>query len=512
MGNGLKQVSLRWTFPLVLRAILHFSVSLWFFFLLPLHARAVDEHGTGPDAALVSRIDAILQEETGLKGGFQGIVIQSLREGSVWYERNPEILFLPASNQKLLTSAAILNALGPDWRYATLLLRAGTVDAKGTLRGSLYLKGSGDPLLEDEALDEFVQAVKRAGIRRLAGRVLGDDSRFDRRRYGDGWAWDDMPWYYSAQISALNLNENLVRVKTEPGAKPGDPVRVTVTPDEGYVKVVLRAKTGPKGSKSALFIGRELGRNRITVDGALAQDAKPEEHRPAPITVESPARYAAVVLTSKLRRAGVRVDGEGREGVAPQTGAVEIGRHLSPPLKEILKRLNKPSDNLVAECMLKTLGAEKGTTGAGTTAAGREAALAWFKSIGMDPNGVDMADGSGLSRQNYVSPRNLAKLLQTMYTHPSAQVFLDSLPVAGVDGTLRNRMKGTPAEKNCRAKSGYVSGVSSLSGYVTTKDGEPLLFVILMNNHRARNAVAMAVQNKIVELLASWEKPKVVSP
>jgi D-alanyl-D-alanine carboxypeptidase/D-alanyl-D-alanine-endopeptidase (penicillin-binding protein 4) len=313
-----------------------------------------------------------------------------------------------------------------------------------------------------------------------------------------------MPYYYSAQISGLNLDENVLRVTVDPGRRAGDPVRVTVTPTDRYAKLIVQARTTEKGQPSALRITRDLGQNDILVEGTLAVGAKPEDHRPEPITVENPTRFAAFYLMDRLARAGVEVTGGIGEGETPTSGTTEVARHEGEPFSEVLKKLNKPSDNLVAECLLKTLGAVKGKTG--STAAGREVAEAWFKSIGFDMGGLDMTDGSGLSRENFVSPHNFAILLKTMASHPNGKVWIDSLPIAGVDGTLRNRMKGTPAAGNCVAKSGYVSSVTSLSGYVTTKDGERLLFTMLMNNHKARNAVATGVQDKIVELLALYGK------
>ena len=470
--------------------------------LIPIRGFAEDR-GHGPNASFVSQIDALLSEP-GLKGGFQGVVIRSLKDGATWYERNPDTMFIPASNEKLLTSSSVLNTLGPNWKYVTRLVRDGVIDSDGTLHGRLILVGSGDPLLADKDLDALVDAAKTVGIKRVDGDVIADESRFDSVRYGDGWSWDDMSFYYSAQVSALNLNGNMIQIHTDPGRAPGDAVRIKVTPTLHYVKFINRAKTVAKGEKTALVISRELGGNRVTITGPLALDAKPDDHKPVGVTVEDPARYAAVVFAEKLRLSGILTDGIG-VGQSPPS-AIAIGIHESPPLSEILKRLNKPSDNLVAECLLKTLGAEKSAKGIGTWASGREAANSWFASIGMDANGIDMTDGSGLSRQTFATPHNLAVLLKTMYSHPDSKAFIDSLPIAGVDGTLRNRMKGTAAEGNCRAKTGTLSSVSSLSGYVTTADGEPLLFVILMNNHKARASIATGVQNKIVELLASWKK------
>lgn len=459
----------------------------------------------GTDTALVAQIDTLLQEP-GLKGGIQGVIVQSLRDSTVWYERNPDLLFMPASNQKLLTSAAILHALGPDWKYETLLLRTGSLDDEGTLHGNLYLKGTGDPLLATTDLEAFVESLKAAGIKRVMGRVVGDDTRFDRQRYGDGWSWDYLSDYYAAQVSALNLDENRLTLGFDAGKRAGDPVRVTISPTEHYAKLDVRARTVGKGEPSALRVYRELGENTIVVTGTLALDAPPKDHQPTTVTIENPALFAANVFVEKMRDAGIGVSGGASEGVTPRLDTTVAARHTSLPLGEILAKLNKPSDNLVAECLLKTLGAEKGKTGIGSVASGREVAYAWFKTLGMDTDALAMVDGSGLSRLDGVTPRCFATLLRAMTMHPHGRVYRDSLPIAGVDGTLRNRMKGTPAENNCRAKSGYIGRVSSLSGYVTTKEGEPLVFVILMNNHRAANSVAMGVQNRIVTLLAGYEK------
>ncbi len=463
-------------------------------------AAQVQGQGHGARAEVVRQIDALLAEPW-LKGGIQGVIVQSLRDGTTWYERNADLLFMSASNEKLLTSAAVLNALGPDWKFVTTLQRTGSVDADGTLHGDLYLHGGGDPLLDDKDLDALVQSAKDAGIRRVEGRVVGDDSRFDSQRYGDSWEWDDMPYYYSAQISGLNLDENVETLKIDPGRRAGEPVKVTESPTERYLRVLDRGRTVASGGKSTLRVSRILGQNVATVDGTLSVNARSEDHRPTPVTVEDPGLFAATVFTERLVGAGVSVAGAPKTGPTPN-GATEIGRHESPPMSEVLRRLNKPSDNLVAECLLKTLGAERGS--GGSTAAGREVALAWFKQLGLDTERVQMTDGSGLSRQTLVSPRNLAILLRAMYSHPQSRVYIDSLPIAGVDGTLRNRMKGTPAEGNCHGKTGSLSGVSSMSGYVTTKAGEPLAFVILMNNHPAPSSVAHRIQDSIAVFLASW--------
>lgn len=464
----------------------------------PLFAR---EGARERQATLSEHCERILSDP-GLKGGFQGVAIVSLRDGRTLYAHNEDTLFLPASSQKLFTSAAALDALGPDWRYVTRVLRAGTVEPDGTLQGDLYLQGSGDPLLETADLDALAQAVKRAGIRRVRGWVFGDGSRFDRQRYGPGWEWDDMPFYYAAPVSGLNLNKNLVRVEVKPGMRVGDPVQVVVEPETMRVLVSVRARTGEKGTSSTLTIGRETGRSVITVEGTLAIDAQPGAQTSQAVTVEEPALYAAELFHQRLKAAGVAVEGLSGEGVTP-VGAAEIARHESLPLSALLARLNKPSDNLVAECLLKTLAAER--TGQGSWSIGRRLATERLIGMGLPSDGFRIADGSGLSRHNYLSARSMTRLLEAMYRRPDGKAFIDSLPIAGVDGTLRNRMRETPAAENCRAKTGTMSSVSSLCGYVVTKRGETLAFAILMSNHPS-NEQARIAQDRIAALLAEWDE------
>lgn len=480
------------------------SLLILLFLCMPLPIFALPSHQQGGEAtkSLTAEIDTLLQDSA-LRGSIQGVIVESLVDGRVWYERNGDVLFMPASNQKLFTSAAVLHALGPDWKYQTVLYCSGDLDDDGTLHGNLYLRGSGDPLLSARDLVEMAAQIKGAGIRRVAGKLLGDDSRFDHERYGLGWEWDDFSAYYAAPVSGLNLDENLLVVTVSPGKKPGDTVRASAAPTSDYAHLTIRAKTVEKGGTSALRIGRTLGTNEITIDGTLALDAKSADHPPVRVTIDNPTRFATTFFLNCLKREGIGVSGEDGEGILPTSGTREIARHDSAPLSELLKALNKPSDNLMAECFLKTLGAEKGT--GGTTAAGKAVAMDWFRSLGIEPFGLQIADGSGLSRHNLVSPRSVARLLRAMTSDLHIRVWIDSLPIAGVDGTLRNRLKGTPAMGNVRAKTGSLSGASSLSGYVTTQDGEKLLFVALVNNFTGSADPPHRLQDRIATLLASWK-------
>lgn len=452
----------------------------------------------GQATTLQERVVRLLASPN-LAGGIQGVVVRSLRTGNDLVSINADLRFMPASNMKLVTSGAYLSLVGMQAPFTTRVVTASRLDDNGVLRGDLALVGGGDPLLDTAALKGLAEAVKRAGVNAVSGRIIGDASVFEEQRYGDGWSWDDMPYYYSVPVAGLNANENVVRVTAVPGRRAGDLVRVTRALAPPWQKVRVTALTAAKGAASSLNIGRELVHDVVRVDGALALEAPEADRKPEPISVEEPPRYAAWLFRKCLAEAGVAVPGGWAAGAAPRNGRT-LAEHTGAAAADLMKSLNKPSDNLVAECLLRRIGLVKGK--AGSAVAGRTAVTEWLKSIGVIDRDVAMFDGSGLSRQNLVTPRAIVTLLRQMHGAPCSAAFIDSLPIAGVDGSLRNRMKGTPAQANCRAKTGYVMHASSLSGYVTAADGEPLAFSILMNHHNARNAQAMAVQDEIVLELA----------
>ncbi len=460
--------------------------------------------GTEFDPILSNAINSELQR-TELRAGWQGVMIMRLSDSKILYEHDAHHVFLPASNNKILTSAAALEILGKDFKYKTRLCAASKVSQNGVLHGNLVLIGSGDPLLSPNNLKEIAQRVRKSGIRKITGALYYDDLLFDRQRYGDTWAWDDMDFYYSAQISALNINENMIFIQPHPGKSNGYPLRFDVGPVTGYVQIKNTATTGSAGSKSSLNITRLPGLNTILISGSIPVDIKPDKNLPVGVTVENPSRYAAYMLQKYLLADGVHIRQNIFEAQSPLLSPIIIAEHVSEPLSALLRRLNKPSDNLMAECLLKTVGAKMNKQGTGgETGTGAQAARDLFKKIGLDMSELNQSDGSGLSRTNYVSPSNILKLLAELSTRPDFPVFYNSLPIAGVDGTLKNRMKGTAAEKNCHAKTGYVSHASSLSGYVTSKDGILLGFSILMNNHLCPNKICTQTQDHIIDLLANY--------
>lgn len=445
---------------------------------------------------LAASIDALLADPA-LKYGIQGVVVESLSTGEVLYERNRNIAFVPASNFKLIVSAAALDCFGPDHRFYTSIYITAEVDSSGTLDGDVVIVGGGNPVLSTTDLKSIVEDIKNLGIKRITGNIVADSSLFDDLPLGQGWSWDYEPYYYAAQISALNLDRNVVKVQVRPGVKPGDPAYVSLNPSSGFMTVKTTAVTGATGSENTLYIDRERGKNKIRVSGSIPMDYNGVFVEP--ITMENPALYTATMFRELLSQSGIKVDGTATCGLKPDNAQL-IVKHQSPPLSDILPLLNKPSDNLIAEVLFKSLGAR--FKGRGAAANAEKVELDFLSKIGADTKAIAINDGSGLSRLNYVTPGNLIVLLRFMWNHEHSKVYIKSLPVAGVEGTLRSRMKGTAAEGNVRAKTGYVSRASCLSGYVTTSDGVPLVFSIMMNGHMCPNSEAKRVQDSICALLA----------
>ena len=428
-------------------------------------------------ASLAERIEEAL---AGLgPHAVSAVRVLSLPRREVLYERNVDLSLNPASNMKLFTSAASLALLGPDYRFTTRVLRTGERAAGGVLRGDLVLQGGGDPVLESTDLAALADAVKAAGVQRVTGALRVDDTRYDTERLGSGWSWDNEPYYYSPQISALSVDRNVATVDVLPGKSPGAPAVVEVRPLEGYLKIVERPSTAEAGTATRLQVTRERGRNELRVTGVIAAGAAPSRGRT--VTVEAPELLAGKLFRKLLVERGVQVAGPVLRGAAP-VGAAEVAAHRSPPLGGIVALLNKPSDNLIAEMLLKELGHAR--TGEGSAASGGKVVRAWLERLGIDAGGVRVADGSGLSRMDLVTARAVSDLLVKADAEPWREVFVRSLPIAGVDGTLRARMKGTAAENNVRAKTGTLTSVTALSGYVTTRSGERLVFSILANNYQ----------------------------
>ena len=444
---------------------------------------------------LAGEIDKIVDQKD-VASAQIGVFVMSLSDGKVLYDRQADKLFMPASALKTVTSAAALDKLGPDYRYHTPVLADAAPDAAGTIKGNLYLKGSGDPVLATEHLRKLAADLKARGVKQIAGDLVCDDSCFDKDRIGSGWSYDYLPWYYAMEVSGLSVNHNAVWLRVVPGEKEGDPATVTMIPQTDYVKLSNEVTTAAQGTRRRFFSWRNLPDNTFQLRGQIALGGRTVTEG---MTVTDATLYAATLFREQLAAEGITVTGTVRADVVP-AGATELASYESAPMSEIIALLNKPSDNHIAEQLIKTLGA---TDGSGTWRRGIGVVRSFLRKAGINPDGPYLADGSGLSRLDMIAPRMLAQVLRYMHSHPQAKVYRDSLPIAGVDGSLRLRLRGTPAEKNVYAKPGYVMSVSTLAGYVNDRDGKPLVFAFMANNYLCPTSVIRGMQDGLCTLLAS---------
>lgn len=431
---------------------------------------------------LATDLDTILSSPA-LAGADVALVVRTV-DGQTVYSHASDRRRQPASNEKLITSAAALDVLGPDYRFATTVQAAGRRHGP-VLDGDLYLKGTGDPTMLAADYDALAAQVAGAGITFVRGGLAADDTWFDDVRLGSSWAWDDEPFYYNAQISALtaapdtDYDAGSIIVKVAPGAN-GRAV-VTTEPPTDYVTVANTAVTGPAGSANTISVDRVHGGNTITVTGSIPTGGATTSEWMA---VWDPTGYAAALFRAALGRHGVRVLGPTTRAATPAK-ATPVASRQSMPLRELLTPFLKLSNNMHAEILTKAMGRK--TRDQGTWGAGLAAIADRLPSFGIDPARLSLQDGSGLSRMDQVSPDQLATLLGAARGRPWFPVWYDALPIAGqadrmVGGTLRSRMRNTPAAGNVHAKTGSLTGVSSLSGYVTTANGQQWVFSMVTNN------------------------------
>ena len=462
-----------------------------------------------PLAALQRDLDAILAAPA-LEHGHWSVLVKSLKAGDTVYDRNARKLMMPASNLKIVTLAAAAETLGWDYTYVTSIFTAGPIE-DGTLGGDLVVVGSGDPSITSAEADaifgDWAERLKRAGVRTVAGRVVGDDRAFDEVGLGFGWSWDDLPDDYAAGVSALQFNENAVRVTVAPGPAAGASAGVSVTPGGSGLAIVSAVTTGAAGSPAAIAARRLPGSMRLALRGTIGAGAAPAT---LTVSVENPTLFFATALRDALIAHGLDVRGPavavGELRDPPSRGDAPIAAHRSPPLSTLAVRLMKASQNLYAETLLKTLSARAGGRPADAESGRKEAAAALVP-WGIDGGSLIQRDGSGLSRYDYVTADALVAILAHIDRDERLRTpFEASLPVAGRDGTLANRMKGTPAEGNARAKTGSMSNVRALSGYVTSASGEPLVFSLLANNFDAPAETITRTEDAIVVRLAQFAR------
>ncbi|MGE5403060.1 MAG: D-alanyl-D-alanine carboxypeptidase/D-alanyl-D-alanine-endopeptidase [Ignavibacteriales bacterium] len=443
-----------------------------------------------------------------------GVMIQSLKTGEVWYERNSERMFMPASNNKILSASSALTKLGPDFTFETDLCYSGNI-TDSVLDGSLVVFGNGDPTLyshfQKDPRDLFrswANVLKSRGIKRITGNVIGDDNAFDDNTLGDGWSLDGLDAWYSAEVGPLQLNENYVDLKIIPPALKTGAVVIEPNLPSSYYTITNNVTVSDSG-RSYISASRAYGCNNIVIKGNVVAGSRPIIESP---TITNPTLFYVTVLREVLQQEGIQVDGkpmdcddiQGWKHTASEFNRLDA--HYSPLMKDVIKEMMKRSQNMYAEIMPRILSWK--FNGQGSFRQGKKIVEGVLEQFGIAPGTYVYADGSGLSRYNYVSPAELVSILKGMRKSPYWNAWYDAQPVAGVDGTLKGRMKGTRAEGNVHAKTGTISNVRGLSGYVTTADGEEVVFSFLVNGHLRSSQETEDITDSVLRIIAEFDRTK----
>src|SRR3989441_4226426 len=482
------------------------------------------------------RIATILSQPD-LTRGFWGIEVVSLSNGKTLFVQNADKLFTPASNTKLFTTAAALALIGPDYNFRTTVETNGTLDKHGRLIGDLVLVGRGDPnlsgrelpyLLRTErnehpihVLEQLADELVQKGVKYVDGDLIADDSYFAFERYGEGWSQDDLVWADGAPVSALTINDNVIFVNILPADRVGERAFVSIAPFADYYRIDNRIITTPSGTVRKIFINREPGSTVLTLWGNTPLDDAGANEA---LALEDPAEFAAALFRQLLEKRGIVIYGRqhtrhtelasistftvtaiapsiSRGGDEPsrslQNQPLVLASYQSKPLIEDVGVINKVSQNLHAEILLRLLGRKKGP--AGTVEGGLEVLRGFLTQANVPADQYLFYDGSGLSRQNLVTPHAVVQLLRYAAVQPWGNVYRSTFPVAGVDGSLSDRFKNTKLQGRVNGKSGALGGVKAVSGYAKTDKGEQVAFSILSNNFNLPNKRVTHTIDRIVE-------------
>ena len=455
---------------------------------------------------LAEELTAIL-ETTEAKQAHWAVFVRSLNSGEVLFDYHGDHLVMPASNMKIVTLAVAAERLGWDYRYETKLMSADPV-VNGVLEGDLIVLGSGDPTINTNAgngmptFETWATALLSAGITTINGRIIGDDDLIDEATPGYGWSWDDLPYGYATPAGALSHHDNVAILTVWPGNAAGEKALIEIVPPTSGLHIVNRIETaGPDGDAELTL--RRLPDDTLEIIGTVPRDSAPVYQA---ASVQNPTVFFLRSLRQTLETRGVDVLGGAIEldevtEPVPSNELRVLATHQSPPLSDIAANLMGISQNLYAEMLLHALDQRRQPR---TAKSGRNVILEVLESWGINPSRIIVADGSGLSRYNYLTARTLVDILQRMHNDPRhAAPFLATLPVAGFSGTLKNRLVGTAAAGKVHAKTGSMSNVRALSGYVTREGGDRLAFAAIANNFPGPGEPIVSVIDQLIIRLVS---------
>lgn len=449
-----------------------------------------------------------------LKRGSVGVKIVSLDTGKVIFEQDAEKYFMPASNMKSFTVAAAMEKLTPNFRFVTSVYANSLPDASGTIKGDLTVFGRGDISISTafyegdyfRGIDALADRIAQAGVKRVEGNLIGDETFFSGSPIPTGWEWDDLQWYYGAEVSALPINDNAVDLIIKPTA-PNAPCSVQIQPTSSIYKIVNRCTTG--GSRRDIRVVKKIAQNVLEVYGSMPSN---DNGYSGQIAISHPSELFVELLRQRLLQKGITVTGRNvvkseKPAFAPTVMPVEIAKFESVPFSVVAAKTMKPSQNLYTETILWTLGEQSGdknNLSLSSADKGIAVVRSFMRQIGVADDGIIQYDGSGLSRHNLITPSAAVRLYEYMAKSPNAIAWQNSLTIGGIDGTLRNRFKGTKAEGNMRGKTGTIDQVSALSGYVTTASGERIVLSVVVNGVSTTSIRTSAI-DAIVVALANFD-------
>nr|WP_144926461.1 D-alanyl-D-alanine carboxypeptidase/D-alanyl-D-alanine-endopeptidase [Paenibacillus bovis] len=460
-------------------------------------------------STLQEKLAVVLQDKR-LDGALISLCIREANTGNILYSHNENIRLHPASNMKILTAVSAFKNLGPEYRFRTEVLMTGKIKKKA-LEGDIILKGQGDPTLMQADFERFAIELKEKGIHEVSGNIIADDTWYDDIRLSQDINWSDESVHYGAQVSALTLSPDMdydsgtVIVELRPGKSVGDKAEVKVYPDTHYVTIINNTKTVAADASRKIEFEREHGTNTIVFNGTIPLKNKTSKNW---VTVWEPTNYTAHVFRETLEENGISFSGKSKIILSKTPkNAKLLAMKESIPLKELIIPFMKMSNNGHGETLTKELG--KVIHGEGSWEKGLQVIEDTMTGYGVDNANILLRDGSGMSHKNLIPASEISNLLFAIQSEDWFHLFEESLPIAGepgklVGGTLRYRMTAAPVKGNVRAKTGSLTGVSTLSGYVNTLSGEKLIFSIMINNFLSETM--KNVEDEIVQLLVNYKE------